>query len=160
MRRVRTSAPAARAVRSIAASARRRARVVVRGCPEPPVGMEVALAGLARRGFAPRGVVDVGAAVGGWTELALAHWPHADYLLVEPLEERRAALEALAGRDRRVRVVMAAAGERAGTATLNVAPDLFGSSLKYAGVEARRVDVVALDDVLAEGGPEHVDLLK
>jgi hypothetical protein len=46
--------------------------------------------------------------------------------------------------------VLAAAGRTAGTATLNVAPDLYGSSLLYAGIEERSVPMVTVDELIAE----------
>lgn len=135
--------PAARALRGRLLHAMR--------APEPDFGMEATLAGLARRGFHPASVIDVGAAAGLWTELALRHWPDARYLLVEPLHERRAVLDALAGAHPNVRYELAAAGAAAGRLSINVAPDLFGTSFLYEGVEAREVPVVTVDGLVGEG---------
>src|SRR5258706_13745129 len=40
-------------------------------------------------------VIDLGASDGKWSLQAMRHFPHARYLLFEPLEERRAPLDQL-----------------------------------------------------------------
>jgi FkbM family methyltransferase len=122
--------------------------------------MEVTLAGLAARGFAPSHVVDVGAAAGTWTETALRYWPDASYLLVEPLEERRSELDSLCSRHRNVEWIAAAAGHTAGRLTLNVTRDLDGSSFLYGGVETREVAVSPLDELLVAWGTVAPQLVK
>ena len=140
-----------RASASVNAMARGVARRLVRGDRRAKIGMEVCLAGLASRGFFPASVVDVGAAAGGWTRLALSHWPAASYLLIEPLSERIPELEALASEYPNVHYAAAAAAAKAGTRTFNVSSDLDGSSFLYEGVEERPVATVRLDDLVARG---------
>lgn len=71
-------------------------------------------------------VVDVGAAQGLWTtDVGLRAFPRAVALLLEAQDVHRAALQALAARDSRVRYVMAAAGDRQGV-TYFEANDPFG----------------------------------
>jgi hypothetical protein len=41
------------------------------------------------RGFLPKTIIDVGAAEGAWTLDTLKIWPSANFLLLEPLEERK-----------------------------------------------------------------------
>ena len=113
----------------------------------PPLTMEGALARLRARGTSLGAVIDVGAAEGRWTRRALRYFPEASYLLVEPLEERRAALEALcAGHPNRSCAIAAAGGEE-GTVTLNVSPDLDGSGIygDARGTGARTVPVTTID---------------
>lgn len=128
--------------------------------PTPAVGMEVALSGLAARGCNPGSVLDVGAAAGSWTEMALRHWPAARYLMIEPLEERRAQLASLARAHPAVEYIGAAAGRAPGELTLNVASDLDGSSVLYEGVAARTVPVVTVDSLIEEGVLRGPDLMK
>jgi FkbM family methyltransferase len=91
--------------------------------------MEGALARLRAREVPIRGVIDVGAAMGRWSQKALRHFPEADYLLVEPLEERRAALEAFCAAHPKAAFTIAAAGESEGEVSFNVSPDLDGSGV-------------------------------
>jgi FkbM family methyltransferase len=128
--------------------------------PDPKIGMDVALAGLSGRGFAPLSVLDVGAAAGTWTRLALMHWPQARYLLIEPLHERRAELAATAAQWPNASYLIASAGSVAGRQKLNVSADLWGSSFLYEGVDAREVEVVTVDDLVASGELRAPDLMK
>jgi FkbM family methyltransferase len=91
--------------------------------------MDAVLDRARKRGTDFRTVVDVGAAVGRWTRKALKYFPDARYLLIEPLEERRPSLEALRQQHPKVEFTIAAAGDRVGTATLNIAEDLDGSGI-------------------------------
>ena len=65
------------------------------GLIETPIGMRTSMRGLVRRGFRPSSIVDVGAAEGIWTRLALRCWPKAQFVLIEPLVEYSARLNAL-----------------------------------------------------------------
>jgi FkbM family methyltransferase len=66
--------------------------------------MDDALAGLARRGFRPRVIIDAGAHVGNWTRLARATFPDAEYHLIEPQPACQAALAALAAAGGRIQI--------------------------------------------------------
>lgn len=119
------------------------------------VGMDEALRQAVGAGVKPATVIDVGVAYG--TPELLRWFPAARHLLVEPLEEYRPVLEA-AARTHRAEYILAAAGERPGTLTLNVHPDLSGSSLYResdgggADGTPREVPVVTLDDACRERG--------
>ena len=95
-------------------------------------------------------VIDVGAAAGKWTRRALPHFPDARHLLIEPLHERIAELEALRAAHPRVEFVSAVAGAEAGEATLQVAPDLDGSGVSDGG--GRTVPVTTLDREISQRG--------
>lgn len=136
-------------------------RLAARGRPgHTQVGMQPTLLGLAARGFAPACVLDVGAAAGTWTELALSHWPAARYVLVEPLAERSTQLSQLAQEHPSLTWISAAAARSGGTVELNVAADLWGSSVLYEGVERRQVEAVAVDDLLTDGRLPQPQLMK
>ncbi len=80
-------------------------------------------------GFSPATILDIGAARGEWTLQAASVWPDAEFLLVDPLEENRAALARAAGQVRNAAFEMAAVGREVGSTVIHVHPDLDGSSL-------------------------------
>ncbi len=55
--------------------------------------MRLRLRHMARLGFSPRTIVDVGAAYGEWSRMAAAIWPQARIVGFEPNESNRAKLE-------------------------------------------------------------------
>src|SRR5258706_637892 len=68
---------------------------VSRTPPNRFAAMGEALAQLARRGFAPRVVIDAGANVGDWTRLARPLFPSARFHLIEPQRDCLPSLRAL-----------------------------------------------------------------
>ena len=124
------------------------------------IGMELCLKGLAKRGFHPEYIVDVGAARGDWTKVALLSWPHAKYFLFEPLEERRADLTTLNQKHANVTFTIAAAGPESGELSIGVTRDLYGSSFMYDGESSRKVPVLTIDDLLKEGRLVQPDFMK
>lgn len=108
-------------------------------------------------GFMPRSVIDVGAAYGSFTRLCQTVFPDARYLLIEPLEEYRLLLEEVKQSSGSVDYIVAAASAHEGEITINVHPDLVGSSL-YREVEtgtgvngvARTVRSVTLDRLVRQ----------
>ena len=126
----------------------------------PKIGMDVCLEGLAARGFSPRCVLDVGAAHGGWTRLAMLSWPKAKYFLVEPLEEQVPALKALREECPNVDFINAGAGAEPGELPIGVSTDLYVSSFAYPGETLRKVPVVTLDGLMRDGRLEQPQLMK
>ena len=117
--------------------------------PNARIGMRVCLKGLASRGYAPECVLDIGAAAGHWTKLAMRIWPKAHYFLLEPLRERQVALEKLRSQHSNVDYIMAGAADRPQPLTLGIDPDrLDVSSFCYGGKENRTVDTVTVDDLM------------
>lgn len=129
----------------------------------PPITMDGLLSRAAARGLKVGTIVDIGAAAGRWTRKALRHFPDVRFLLIEPLDERRAALEELRARHPNVEFAIAAAGEREGTAQLTVSPDLDGSGI-YSGhasaAKLRDVPVTTLDAELSRRALPAPYLLK
>jgi FkbM family methyltransferase len=123
--------------------------------PEEPsrLNMSGALEQLERVGLKPATVIDVGVAY--QTPELYQAFPEADILLVEPLAEFEPFLQKICG-TYKAQYVLAAAGEQAGTAVLNVHPDKVGSSLlkevEGASVDGlpREVPVVTIDQVCAD----------
>jgi FkbM family methyltransferase len=123
-----------------------------------PVGVERAsmrgaLRQLAGLGFAPRTVIDVGVAY--QTAELYEEFAGAEFLLIEPLVEFEPSLRQICAKYKG-QYVLAAAGEVAGSATLNIHGDKTGSSLlkevEGAAVDGtpRSVPVVTIDEVCAE----------
>lgn len=95
-------------------------------------------------------VIDLGAARGHWSELALAFFPHARFLGVDPLREREPYLRSLKARNPRFDYVLGVAGEDdGGTAKLAVTADLDGSTVEGGEGEVREVPVHSLDALAA-----------
>jgi FkbM family methyltransferase len=117
-------------------------------------------------GWKPETVLDVGAAAGDFTRECHKFFPEARYLLVEPLAERRALLEAATAQIPNSAYALVAAGAADGSITLHVHQDLFGSST-YREAEGaaldgaeREVPVRSLDHLCAEHGLAGPHLLK
>jgi FkbM family methyltransferase len=125
--------------------------------------MRDSLVHLRARGLRPATVLDVG--VGEGTFDLYEVFPEATHVLVEPLSEFQEAIAAIQ-ESYRALYVPAAAGARAGRMEIFVKPHLEGSSafLEQAGGSvlgaARQVNVVALDDVVAEHHLQGPFLLK
>ncbi len=115
----------------------------------PPV--DSMLAGLMRMkkiNINPKCIIDLGAAAGTWTLKAETVWPEADFLMFEPLEERKNDLELLQSRNSKLVPVFAAAGSKTGKIRFVVSSDLDGSGVyeeKTSG-DFREVELTTIDD--------------
>ncbi len=78
-------------------------------------------------GFKPQTVIDVGAAAG--TFELYETFPESNHILIEPLEEFRPNLEEITKQYNNIDYVIAAATDQTGSTTINVHPDLVGSSI-------------------------------
>jgi FkbM family methyltransferase len=110
------------------------------------------LAHYRRLGLAPATVIDVG--VGPGTPELYAGFPQARLMLVEPLEEFRGDLEALA-RDRPAHLVIAAAGPKTGEIEIavhwaRVCSSMLGSRRGDGEQPTRSVPMVRIDDLVTE----------
>lgn len=117
-------------------------------------GMDDILARAAARGLSPATIIDIGASDGVWSLGARRHFPAARFLLFEPLDEQRPALEKL-GRKFGFEIVNAVAGATTGTAAMRVGDDLDGSSVVSSsdassiGGRSRTVPVESVDGAAA-----------
>lgn len=96
-------------------------------------------------------IVDVGAASGTWTKLAMKRWPNAKYILVEPLSERTEELTALKNQYQNIEFVSAVAGNSSGKVGFSVANDLDGSGVygkSAKGTTYREIDSVTIDELV------------
>lgn len=133
-----------------------------------PVGnLDSFLEDLRARGFAPRGMVDVGANRGEWTQWAWAVYPGVPSLMIEPQAEFRESLERIAESVPGSRAIIAGAGASAGELVLEVYDDKYAASFLppadaalLANGGQRRVPIVTLDATLAEMPGFQPDLVK
>ena len=115
-------------------------------------GMNVALGGLAQRGYAPDVVFDIGAADGQWARTVLQTWPLCKVVCFEPLPQRQAALETLKGDyPGRVDVVACGVGDADTSLSIGVTDSLFDSSFAYGGKASICVPVRRLDSLRSQG---------
>lgn len=80
-------------------------------------------------GLSPETVIDVGAAYGSFDLQCYKVFPDTKYILVEPLEEYKPFLEVVTRSIPNAEFILAAAAAEPGETTINVHPDLVGSSL-------------------------------
>lgn len=101
-----------------------------------------------KRGIEVNTIIDVGAAAGSWSLSASEFWPEANYILFEPLTERKAELEQLAAKKSNIHFVPAAAGKEKGQVSFNISSDLDGSGVieNAKGSNIRTVEVTSIDD--------------
>jgi FkbM family methyltransferase len=129
----------------------------------PRCSMAGSLRQLARLGFKPQTVIDVGVAYE--TPELYQEFRDANILLIEPLAEFEPFLRKICA-TYKAQYVLAAAGETTGTAVLNVHPDKYGSSL-LKEIEGPRVDgiprevpVVTIDQVCSKKNLKGPYLIK
>jgi FkbM family methyltransferase len=108
------------------------------------------------RFITPTTIVDIGAAAGTWTQKALTYWKDANFILIEPLEERKQEINALIQANTNlIKHILAVAGKEKGKIELTVSEDLDSSGV-YGTGNLRTIDVVCLDDILKEEKPKFV----
>ena len=110
-------------------------------------------------------VIDAGASNGWYSKVLRKFIPQADFKLLEPLSEYDEVLRSLASADQHVEFVPAALGSYSGSGSINCCrgfdglSSMFDRNLNYeyfagafdiSGVERRTIDVMKLDDYLAE----------
>ncbi|MGI6391842.1 MAG: FkbM family methyltransferase [Kiritimatiellia bacterium] len=117
---------------------------------------------LKARGFSPRMLLDVGAAIGGWTSQMVEIFPESKYLMIDPLEENETALKTVVQRHSNVQYWLGAVGNQTGELTFHVHGDqssMFNSNWGREGT-LRRVPMRTLDDLVSEIHCEGVDGMK
>jgi FkbM family methyltransferase len=121
---------------------------------------------LARLGFAPQHIVDVGANRGNWTRTALRYFPQSYYTLLEPQEKMR---QEVADLTLDPKVTFYAMGAGPVNASMKLTEHERDDSFTFAldenqalalGRKQIEVPVIALDDFLPRTGLPHADILK
>lgn len=81
------------------------------------------------KGIPVNTLIDVGAAAGTWSLSASEIWPDSNFILFEPLAERKAELQALCESRGNFNYIGAAAGKEDGVVSFHVSDDLDGSGV-------------------------------
>jgi FkbM family methyltransferase len=108
-------------------------------------------------------IVDVGAAAGTWSLAAYKFWPEANFLMFEPLEERKDLLENLCREHSNFHYVPMAAGKERTTIQFIISPDLDGSGVAPSGTQdhqIRSVDVSSIEEEVKTRGLSGPYLIK
>ena len=101
------------------------------------------------KGLVPKTIIDVGAAEGNWTLDAMKFWPTSNYLLFEPLEERKKQLKKMGDTYSNVKYVQAGAGKEKGEVEFYVTNDLDGSGIADNGTNAKKI-IIPITTIDAE----------
>lgn len=105
-------------------------------------------------GFYPSAIIDVGAATGTWA--LYETFPKSRKILIDPLEEFEPHLNNITNKYPNSEYIIAAANKESGNVTINVHPDLVGSSLYLENEDSnvngspRIVAAITLDKICSE----------
>lgn len=134
-----------------------------------PIGdVDSFLQDLKARGFSPRGILDVGANRGDWSQRALWVFPSAKTVMIEPQDEVEPFLKKLSESDPRFRYFKCGAGREPGELVQTLWEDTYGSSFAVEKNEElvksgkqRLTKIRTIDEILRELGDSfHPDLVK
>jgi len=109
-----------------------------------PSQLELCLTAIARSGFRPQLIFDVGANTGNWTRTALHFFPTAKFELFEPQPDLRPAMEDLTGRAN-VRVHQLGAGRQNGSFKLTLTTRHDSCTFRYDEADASRLGLTQID---------------
>jgi FkbM family methyltransferase len=93
------------------------------------------------RNILPKTVIDVGAAEGNWSLDASKLWPNANFLMLEPLIERKIKLDQLCKQFNNFFYVQAGAGSKIGELDFYVTSDLDGSGIADNGTNSKKIKI-------------------
>jgi FkbM family methyltransferase len=138
------------------------------GTDRRPIGhIRFFLEDVAHRHFSPRGIIDVGANRGEWTQMAKDIFPDATVLMIEPQDEMMPLLQKICRQEKHVELVQAGAGSTAGELVQTIWKDLNGSSfipdsgnLSAQQSTQRVTPIVTLNDLMTERPSFSPDLVK
>ncbi|MGE3309543.1 MAG: FkbM family methyltransferase [Limisphaerales bacterium] len=136
-------------------------RLIRRVYERDPHSIQAALKRLQASGSEFGSILDVGAAVGAWTEWALVYFPNSRYLLFEPVVENEARLAALKRDFPNMDYSLAAAGDVLGEARMQITENLTGSTITAdQDPDARSIRLTTLDDEVRAKGLQPPFLVK
>ncbi|HME43774.1 MAG TPA: FkbM family methyltransferase [Syntrophorhabdales bacterium] len=114
---------------------------------------------LARFGFAPKTVTDVGAFHGDWTRICLEIFPKAEITCVEPQEEAKFILSELTSAYTNVRAIQILLGKEVSN-SIPFTEEGPGSSVLGNGLKRSRRSMTTLDNLIETGVSKPPQLLK
>lgn len=133
----------------------------------PPAPIDSCLGGLARLGFRPKSLIDVGANHGAWTMTALRHFPDVSCTLVEPQAHLKSFIEPLVAAGKKIHWVTAGAGAQNGSFPLYMNDRDNSCSFSAATKESQgstgrtvEVEVLTLDELLRRENLPVPELVK
>jgi FkbM family methyltransferase len=122
---------------------------------------------LAKQGFAPQTIVDIGANYGSWSQIASSVFKNAKFFLIEPQEEMRPFLDQFCDQRPNAGWLLAGAGAEEGELTLTVWDDLQGSAFLIPEVQSmtpyksqRLIPIITIDSLVASGTISIPNLVK
>lgn len=100
------------------------------------------------RRISPGTIIDVGAAEGKWSLLAKKYWEKSNFVLFEPLEERKSVLEDICNLNPSFYFINKGAGESKGTTDFYVTNDLDGSGISdnNSNTIRRTINLTSIDE--------------
>lgn len=111
--------------------------------------MTSALKRLQKLGIQPEVIIDLGAAKGKWTEIALSIWQSSNYKLVEPLKEQINNISQSLKLNKGIEIFEGVAGSDPGKIVFTMTDDLDGSGVYGGnGNNTREVRVLAVDEIM------------
>ena len=129
--------------------------------------IECFLADLQNRGLSVRGIIDVGANCGVWTQMALECFPQAAVIAIEPQVEMVPSLTNLCKNYPQIQFIQAGAGRSSGELVQTIWEDLAGSSFlptvdpeKMSSGQQRKTQIVTIDNLLSSRPDFQPDLVK
>ena len=155
--------------KSVSLENSREVQMIPPGSAGRPIGdVKSFLEDIKARGFEPRGILDIGANRGDWTQMALGVFPGARSVMVEPQTEMEPFLRKLCKEDPRCRYFMCGAGAQEGELVLTLWEDTYGSSYTVPKNEnllkegrQRITPIRTVDGIVRELGSSFVpDLVK
>ena len=132
--------------------------VAAPGSAGRPIGdVQLFLEDIKARGFMPRGILDVGANRGSWTQMALSVFPTAQSVMIEPQDEVESFLKDLVSSDARCQYFKVGVGREAGELVQTLWEDTYGSSFAVPPDQEllksgkQRITIIrTIDDILKE----------
>jgi len=122
--------------------------------PKLRYSMLGALTHIKKLGFSPKTIIDIGVAAG--THALYVTFPSSKLMLIEPLEEFKPYLDSITKTIPNSEYIIAAAARESGSVTINVHPDLSGSSIYLEDEDSnvngvpRVVPAITLDELCRE----------
>lgn len=139
----------------------------ISGIDRSTQGTKPFLKQLAQRGFAPKTIVDVGANHGGWSRIATAVFPQANFVLIEPQAEMSPFLDNLCAGNPKMQWILAGAGATEGELALTIWDDYQGSAFLTDEVhqmvpftQRRQVPIITLNSLIAAQQMDMPDFVK